>query len=242
VKGGSIYIGTSGWHYRHWVGKFYPDGVRPDGQFEYYRKYFTTVEVNNSFYRLPSAETFERWKKGAFPGFLFAVKASRYITHMKKLTDVRSSTRYFFENVVHLGRKLGPILFQLPPGWKCNAERLSSFVGGLPSRHKYAFEFRNSTWYNDEVYRILRKHNSSFCIYELAGHVSPDVITANFVYVRLHGPGAKYAGSYSNDALQAWADKCRKWKSQGLNVFVYFDNDADGYAVFNAMTLKKMVM
>jgi uncharacterized protein YecE (DUF72 family) len=236
-----IHIGTSGWSYKHWKGRFYPDGLPSSDQFKYLRKYFDTVEINNSFYRLPSAAAFENWKKSSFPGFLFAVKASRYITHMKKLLDGPKSTKRFFNHANHLGSKLGPILFQLPPGWKCNPERLSAFVDHLPKRHHYAFEFRNPTWYNERVYAILKKRNCAFCIYELGGHRSPEVITANFVYVRLHGPEAKYSGNYSDTILGNLAKKIKQWKDQGLAVYVYFDNDVNAYAAFNALKLKEMV-
>ncbi|HWA33608.1 MAG TPA: DUF72 domain-containing protein, partial [Cyclobacteriaceae bacterium] len=196
-----IHIGTSGWSYKHWMGTFYPEGLKQADQFEYLRKYFDTVEINNSFYRLPTVATFEKWKKSAFRGFLFAVKASRYITHMKKLTDARQNTRLFFNRTAHLSKKLGPILFQLPPGWKVNVDRLASFVADLPKKWNYAFEFRNATWYDDKVYSILKEMNCAFCIYELGGHKSPEIVTANFVYVRLHGPEAKYQGDYSDSAL-----------------------------------------
>jgi uncharacterized protein YecE (DUF72 family) len=240
MKRAQIHIGTSGWSYKHWKGKFYPEGLPSADQFKYFRKYFDTVEINNSFYRLPSAAAFEKWKKSAFPGFLFAVKASRYITHMKKLLEGPESTKRFFSSADHLGKKLGPVLFQLPPGWKRNPERLSVFIDHLPKKHHYVFEFRNPTWYDEEIYAILRKKNCAFCIYELGGHRSPEVVTADFIYIRLHGPEAKYSGNYSDAILGSWASKIRQWKNHGLSVYVYFDNDANAYAAFNALKLKEM--
>jgi uncharacterized protein YecE (DUF72 family) len=238
---GRIYIGTSGWHYRHWIGTFYPAGTKPAQQFDYYKDHFRTVEINNSFYKLPSPETFKQWKTKSPSGFLFVVKASRYITHQKKLKDPRDSYKRFYANVKYLGNKLGPILFQLPPMWNMNIERLCDFLKALPKKFRYVFEFRNSTWYTNEVLELLRKYNCAFCIYELAGHTSPLNVTADFVYVRLHGPGEKYQGSYTKDQLKDWAARCRKWQKAGKDVFVYFDNDQRGYAAFNAETLIKLL-
>lgn len=235
-----IHIGTSGWHYKHWVGTFYPDGTKSAAQFPYYLRFFDTVEINNSFYRLPSKETFAQWRESVPENFTYAVKASRFITHMKKFIDPAATLHNFIENVQALGEKLGVILFQLPPGWKINPQRLAEFLAVLPDGFRYAFEFRNETWYTREIYDMLRHYNCAFCIYELAGHITPFEVTADFVYVRLHGPGGKYQGSYPDEALQIWADKCRKW-AKTKDVYVYFDNDQEGYAAFNAITLQKMV-
>ena len=179
-----IHIGTSGWHYLHWKGKFYPTNIKEGEQFDFYKKYFSTVEINNSFYRLPLAKTFSSWKSTSPPNFIFSVKASRFFTHMKKLNLGKIEMRPFFSRVNKLEHKLGPILFQLPPRWKVNTERLENFVSKLPTSHRYVFEFREHSWYNEEVYAILRKYNIAFCIYELEGHISPSEVTADFVYVR----------------------------------------------------------
>jgi uncharacterized protein YecE (DUF72 family) len=241
MKLGEIHIGTSGWHYRHWIGTFYPSATKSTEQFGLYQDKFDTVEINNSFYKLPSPETFKAWRKDSPDNFLFVVKASRFITHMKKLTDPRASTQKFFQNVKYLREKLGPILFQLPPSWKKNTTRLEEFLSALPKKFRYVFEFRNTTWYDEEIYALLRANNCAFCIYELAGHNSPMQVTADFVYVRLHGPGGKYQGSYSNKQLRDWAEQCIDWQKDGHDVFVYFDNDERGYAAFNALTLKEIV-
>jgi uncharacterized protein YecE (DUF72 family) len=140
-----------------------------------------------------------------------------------------------------LSKKLGPILFQLPPGWKLNIERLHDFLKILPRAHRYAFEFRNPTWYVDDVYNMLTAFNCAFCIYELAGHLSPIMITADFVYIRLHGPGEKYEGSYTTQALKKWASTMRQWQQQGKDVYLYFDNDQAAYAAFNAIKIKKLM-
>ncbi|AKD05175.1 DUF72 domain-containing protein [Pontibacter korlensis] len=236
-----IHVGTSGWHYKHWMGTFYPQGMRQQEFTSYYTRFFKTVEVNNSFYKLPSAETFASWRQAVPDDFIFSVKASRYITHMKKLLDPQEGLSRFFGNADGLEHKLGPVLFQLPPGWKSNPGRLSDFMSLLPPYYKYTFEFRHPSWYNDEILGLLRKHNAAFCIYELDGHVSPLHITADFVYVRLHGPEGKYAGSYSESALQWWAEQCRQWQRQSLEVYVYFDNDQLGYAAFNALRLQEIL-
>lgn len=236
-----INIGTSGWHYKHWKGTFYPAGIKEAQQLSHYLSMFSTVEINNSFYRLPKPETFAMWHKATPPGFLFAVKASRFITHMKKLNMNRQDIKKFFDSVKCMKEKVGVILFQLPPKWKVNAERLNNFISILPRRYRYAFEFRETSWYNEEVYAILSKFDCAFCMYELGYHMSPHEITASFVYVRLHGPGNKYQGSYSDETLKEWANRCRQWQKQGKDVFVYFDNDQEGYAAFNALTLKKML-
>lgn len=235
-----IHIGTSGWHYKHWKGTFYPADIKESQQLEAYTRYFDTVELNNSFYMLPAAKTFENWRKATPPGFVFSVKASRYFTHMKKLIVDKASIRKFFTHVSKLEEKLGAILFQLPPKWKVDAERLKTFIAELPDGYRYTFEFREHSWYNEEVYAILRENNCAFCIYELQYHLSPLEVTADFVYVRLHGPGNKYQGSYSEDTLKVWANRCRNWQKKG-DVFFYFDNDQEGYAAFNALRLKELV-
>lgn len=241
MKKGRVYIGTSGWSYKHWVGKFYPPGLPSSRQFAFYQQHFTTVELNNSFYRLPPPENFANWRNETNAKFIFAVKANRFLTHMKKLIVDRSSIHRLFASVDELEEKLGPILFQLPPKWKINEDRLAAFLAALPKGYRYAFEFREHSWYNDNVYALLRKYNVSFCIYELEYHQSPEVVTSDFIYIRLHGPGSKYQGSYTNATLALWAAKMEGWQKQGKDVYIYFDNDQEGYAAFNALTLKEML-
>jgi uncharacterized protein YecE (DUF72 family) len=237
-----IFIGTSGWHYKHWLGTFYPAGTNVKQQFEYYTHHFDTVEINNSFYKLPPREVFEGWYKNSPKKFLFVIKANRFITHNLKLTRPEEPLARLFNSIVALKEKLGPILFQLPPKWKVNTERLKEFLKALPAGYEYVFEFRNETWYNEEVYKLLKKYKCAFCIYELAGHTSPIIVTANIVYVRLHGPSPnKYQGSYTRSTLKKWAKQCIKWQSERKKVYVYFDNDQEGYAAFNALTLKELI-
>lgn len=240
-KKGKIYIGTSGWHYKHWKDNFYPSDIRSDEQLLFYTQLFKTVELNNSFYRMPSIDAIKLWIKGSPRDFLFAVKGNRYMTHNKKLKDCKEPLKYFITRVSSFGKKLGPILFQLPPKWNVNAERLKSFVKMLPKKHKFAFEFRNPSWYNEDIYSILRLHNCAFCIYHLMYHLSPLIITADFVYIRLHGPQEKYAGRYSIESLQRWAANIKNWLNDGKDVYVYFDNDQSGYAPLNANELSELM-
>jgi len=237
AKSGKIYVGTSGWHYKHWIGTFYPEGTKDSEQLAYFIQKFKTVELNNSFYRLPTAETFENWRKATPADFIFSVKGSRYISHLKKLILDKQAIDEFLDHADHLAEKLGPILFQLPPGWEINIERLSIFLAYLPRKYRFVFEFRNSSWYNEQIYGLLKNHHCAFCIYELGGHRSPEIVTADFVYVRLHGPSNKYQGSYTKEVLTEWAKKCKDWQRDGKDVYVYFDNDQAGYAAFNAQTL-----
>ena len=237
----NVKIGTSGWHYQHWRGPYYPVNVPPRGMFEYYAQDFDTVELNNSFYRLPSAATFEAWSKAAPAGFCFAVKGSRYLTHLKRLMDPEPALERLMESTRGLGGQLGPILFQLPPNWHCNVERLEKFLDALPSGVRFSIEFRDQSWHTEKVFGLLRKHNVAFCLFELAGFISPMSVTADFVYVRLHGPGNKYQGDYSTPVLRSWARRIRRWMRDGLDVYLYFDNDQAGYAVKNARDLKRML-
>lgn len=236
-----VRIGTSGWHYKHWCGPFYENRTAPSQMLQVYLRYFDTVEINNSFYKLPSAETFRLWRQSAPPGFRFAVKASRFITHMKKLKDPQNALDNILKRAAELKDKLGPILFQLPPKWMVNAERLEEFLAALPQRHQYAFEFRERSWHKDAIYDILRRHNAAFCMYELNGFHSPAPITADFTYIRLHGPGGPYQGSYSQETLREWARKIERWGERLKDIYVYFDNDQAAFAAGNALQLKQMV-
>ncbi len=235
----TLRIGTSGWHYKHWVGRYYPEDIKPAGMLQHYAHDFDTVELNNTFYQLPKESSFESWRQSTPHDFRFAVKGSRFITHMIKLKDSWRALDNFLPLVERLRWKLGPILWQLPPRWSVNVERLESFLELLPRGHRYAFELRNPTWFNEDVYRVLRKYNAAFCIYELAGVQSPFVITAGWTYVRLHGPTQnKYQGSYSDAQLATWAARIRDWSGDLDAVYVYFDNDDSAFAVRNALTLK----
>jgi uncharacterized protein YecE (DUF72 family) len=235
------YIGTSGWHYDHWEGPFYPSSLPKEGILEYYAGCFGTTEINNSFYRLPEKKTLLRWRDAVPEDFLFSVKASRYLTHMKKLKDPREPIERLLDRVSVLEDKLGPILFQLPPRWRSNPERLGDLLEILPEGQRYAFEFRDPSWFNEKNYELLRNHGSSFCIYDLDGKTSPMEITADFAYVRLHGPDGPYQGRYGAERLPGWAGTFSAWLEEGLDVYCYFDNDEAGYAAQDALELRQMM-
>ncbi len=213
----------------------------PAGMLNYYARDFDTVEVNHSFYRLPSTTTFGTWNTSTPAGFRFAVKASRFLTHRKKLLDPKPALEQIMEATGGLDAKLGPILFQLPPNWQCNPDRLKHFLCALPAGRRYSIEFRDQSWHNRQVFQLLREYNVAFCLYELDGIRSPIEVTADFVYVRLHGPGNKYEGDYSAATLKSWAVKIEHWKQSDIDVYVYFDNDQAGYAVKNAKELKRIL-
>jgi len=241
-KTGAIYIGTSGWHYDHWRGPFYPEELGADRFLAYYAQRFPTVEINNSFYRLPSERALRTWRDTTPPGFIFAVKGSRFITHMKKLQDPERSLAPFLERTALLGEELGPILFQLPPRWGFNGARLAAFLAALPDKYRYTLELRDRSWINETALDLLARHGVAFCIYELAGYLSPQAVTADFVYIRLHGPGGPYQGKYSDQTLTAWAGAITAWSKEGREVFCYFDNDERGYAAQNALQLQNMLL
>ena len=207
----------------------------------FYCERFDTVELNNSFYHLPKTTALENWRESTPEGFCFAAKGSRFLTHMKKLKDPEQGLNRFFEAIEVLRQKLGPILWQLPPNWELDYERLARFISCLPPYHRHAFEFRNASWNAPEVFDLLKGNNMAYCAFHLAGVQSPIERTADFMYVRLHGPGGKYQGSYDDTALNGWADRIRHWAKDGQSVFLYFDNDQSGYAAGDALRLKSML-
>jgi uncharacterized protein YecE (DUF72 family) len=238
---GRIHIGTSGWHYNHWRGPFYPADLPAPRFLQYYVARFGAAEINNSFYKLPEERILAEWRDGSPQGIVFAVKGSRYITHMKKLKDADRSVPPFIERVKVLGEKLGPILFQLPPHWGYNAERLNDFLGALSDDFRYAFEFRDPSWFRDEVNEALAAKNAAFCVYDFDRRQSPRTVTADFAYVRLHGPDGPYQGQYDQDSLGDWGKALGDWSRQGKEVFCFFDNDEAGYAAEDALRLKQML-
>ncbi|RJR33679.1 MAG: DUF72 domain-containing protein [Desulfobacteraceae bacterium] len=237
----NIHIGTSGWHYRHWKGTFYPKELSEKKFLDYYANHFQSVEINNSFYQIPKKESLLAWRNAVPSGFIFTVKASRFITHRKKLKDPEETLELFLDTISSLNDKLGPVLFQLPPSWGFNAERFYDFLESLPAGFRFAFEFRNPTWNNTQAYDALTEIGAAFCISDYEGTLSPKNITADFVYVRLHGPDEPYRGGYSTTALSGWAGAVSAWVDQGREVFLYFDNDEEGHAVRDALKLKNML-
>ena len=239
---GRVHIGTSGWHYDHWRGPFYPEKMKAADMLDFYVRQFDTVEINNSFYRLPPINALKNWHDATPPGFCFAVKGSRYLTQMKKLKDPKPGLAKFFSRIENLGKKVGPVLFQLPPGWKCNAERFESFLGALAKKHVCAFDLRDLSWHNQTIYALLRRYNAAFCIYDLAGFQTAAEITTDFTYVRFHGPLRKaYQGRYERQCLAGWARRIARWRDSLKDIYVYLDNDQQGFAALNALEFKKMV-
>lgn len=237
-----VCVGTSGWHYGHWRGVLYPTELPADAWLPYYAARFHCVEVNSSYYRLPAPATVDRWRETTPEGFRLAVKAPRSITHVHKLRNCAPLIAELLTLVGRLGPKLGPILFQLPPRWHCNARRLDEFLAGLPAGLRYAVEPRDPSWHNAEVYDVLRRHQAAFCIYDLGGDTTPLELTADFAYLRLHGPRARYCGSYGAPRLRAWAGILRGWQAHGCGAWVFLNNDESGHAVRNARLLLKALM
>jgi uncharacterized protein YecE (DUF72 family) len=236
-----IRIGTSGWAYDDWQGIFYPEDLLQDEHLPFYAEFFGTVEINNTFYNLPSEGAVEAWRERVPEGFVFATKASRYITHVKNLLDPEKPVQQFLERVELLGQKLGPILFQLPPSWNVNAERIRGFISILPQGHRYAFEFRDDSWYTEEVFEILEDSGCAFCIHDHEDAPSPERITAGFSYIRFHGSDGSYEGKYEQESLAGWAEKLATWAKDGLDLYCYFNNDYHGYALDNVSQLKQLI-
>lgn len=229
----TTHIGTSGWQYRHWRGIFYPDRLKVREWLAYYAEQFDCVEVNSTFYRLPGREAIAAWRDSVPSGFVFAVKAPRRITHFKKLKNCGVELDDLFDQLEAFGNSLGPVLFQLPPRWRCNIRRLENFLDALPSNHRLVFEFRDPTWHNDEVYALLASRSVTFCIFDGGGSTAPIVAAGNLVYVRLHGPGTAHTGTYRAPGLRNWVDRAHGWNRGSKEVFLFFDNDERGYAIKN---------
>ena len=233
-------VGTSGWNHPHWRTRFYPRQLPASAWLGYYARHFPTVEVNNTFYRLPESRTFSSWRAAARGAFVFAVKASRFITHIKRLRQARRPVRRLLVRAGHLGRRLGPILFQLPPNDRFDEVRLAAFLDGLPAGPRYAVEFRHDSWHRESVYRMLRRRRVACCISDGPRIPLRVVRTAPFVYVRLHGPQGIGAGRYTRPALRDWARTLRELVSGG-QAYIYFNNDQEGYAVENARQLTDLL-
>lgn len=237
-----IYIGTSGWDYPGWRSLFYPDDLPKEDWLAYYTQHFRTLEINHSFYQLPKKDTLVQWRSHVPDGFQFAIKASRYITHNKNLKDSEEPVANFMDRVMALEDALGPILFQLPPNWHCNPERLKQFLKILPEGFEYSFEFRDRTWHCPEIYDLLTQHGAAFCIFDLRQQPSEPIITADHIYIRLHGPNTEpYTGHYPPEALACWVDTFAIWSQQGKRIYCYFNNDKDGCAPQDALALQEQV-
>lgn len=235
---GKIHIGASGWHYEHWKQVFYPEKMQPKDYLPFYAQHFSTTEINNTFYHLPKDSVIDHWVEQVPAKFIFSLKASGYITHRKRLKDPQKTLKTFFERMEHFGKKIGVILFQLPPNFKCDLERLENFLNHLQKGYRYSFEFRHPTWFTEETYRLLRKHNIALCISDLIPETFFLEVTAKFIYIRMHGPKLEaYRGAYGPTLLKEWKAKIEHWSQQNITVYCYFDNDEKSFAVKDAKTL-----
>ncbi len=244
---GHACIGTSGWIYRHW-GKdvFYPSGLPQKKWLSYYCQTFDTVEINSTFYNLPGKKVYENWYQATPENFLFVVKANRFVTHMKKLNEPETTMQPMLENMSGLREKLGPILFQLPPFWNLDETRLRNFLAYLRQQDiianlRVVFEIRNDSWKQTQVLDLFREHNAALCFSDWPGLTIESPMTADFVYLRRHGPSGLYSSEYSEKQLENIAQRMKTRLDQGRDVYVYFNNDAYGYAVRNAVQLKQLL-
>ena len=235
-----LFIGTSGWNYPHWQGVFYPQGLREDKWLEHYTKFFNCVELNVTFYRLLQKKTFENWHKRTPKDFHFVAKGSRFITHIKKIKGIGESLKLFIDNAVGLEEKLAAILWQLPPGFKKDLKRLESFLKLLKKLNiRQAFEFRNESWFDKETYTLLKEYNACLCIAHSSRFSCVKEVTADFLYLRFHGGEALYSSNYSDRELKEWVNFTKKFSHK--DILAFFNNDAYGYAVKNALRFKELL-
>lgn len=241
----TIRVGTSGWHYAHWRGNFYPAHLPTDAWLPWYAEDFDTVELNNSFYHLPKQQAWEGWRRTVSEGFLFAVKASRYITHIKRLQVEPASIEKFFAGARLLGEHLGPVLYQLPPTFHRtgeNVSRLEQFIPALPPGLTHVFEFRHDSWFVEETFAQLDRLGAGFCSFDLPGLRCPLRVTGGVLYMRFHGAEARYGGDYPEDALRDWASRLSDAAADVNQAYVYFNNDIGGFAPRNARTLRSLLL
>ena len=242
--GGIIRIGCSGWQYRHWRGNFYPAELPQARWFAHYALHFDTVEINNSFYRLPEAATFAKWSEQAPRRFVYAVKASRFLTHMKKLKEPHDPLVRFFDHAKHLGAHLGPILYQLPPQWPLDVERFEIFLRALQDVWPYpvhVVEFRAPSWYDERVFALMNQYKVALCVHDMKGSTSGKLAVGPFTYVRFHCGEKKYGGAYDDRRLEEWSDWLTQRAASGHDVYAYFNNDLDGHAPRDAVRLRRRV-
>ncbi len=237
-----VRVGCSGWQYKHWRGDFYPAELPTTRWFHHYAQSFDTVEINNSFYRWPEPQTFAKWREQAPRRFVYAVKAARFLTHMKKLKDPDEPVFRTFEHAKHLGPHLGPVLYQLPPRWPVNVERFEEFLRTLPKGRLHTVEFREPSWYADAIFELLRKYKVALCLHDMQGSATGKIVVGPFVYVRYHFGTQKYGGRYEDERLDDWASWLADCAKQGLKVFAYFNNDTGGHAPRDAVRLRDRIM
>ncbi len=233
------YIGTSGWHYDDWRGRFYPEKLPKARWLEFYSEHFNTLELNNSFYHLPSEAAFNNWYNSSPPDFVFAVKMSRFVTHIKRLKDCDEAIMNFMSRARLLKEKLGPILYQLPPGLHRKDVLLDSFLKKLPTELKHVIEFRHQSWLDDNVYEILHRYKVGFCVFDMPKLVSPLIATGEFAYVRFHGREGLYASRYTEKEMNDWSEKIKGLAERLETVYIYFNNDMQGHAIENARMMRE---
>lgn len=235
----NAFVGTSGWSYPHWQDVFYPDGLSQSKWLEHYAQFFNCVELNVTFYRLVQKKTFHNWYKRTPDKFYFVAKGSRFITHIKKLKGIGESLALFIDNAKGLKEKLSAVLWQFPPGFKRDLKRLETFLKLLKkTKIRQAFEFRHQTWFDREVYALLKKYNACLCIAHSGHFPCVREITADFVYLRFHGGESLYSSDYSDRELKEWSDFAKSTKK---DIFAFFNNDAYGYAVKNALKFRGLL-
>jgi uncharacterized protein YecE (DUF72 family) len=235
------FVGCSGWHYEHWRGLYYPQELPKPKWLSFYARQFSTVELNNSFYHLPSEKAFTTWRESTPDNFVFAVKISRFITHIKRLKNLGSAVESFLSRADLLKEKLGPLLYQLPPSMKRNDELLHNFLPTLPRKYQHVIEFRHESWIDERVFDILRRHNVGLCVFDMPGFSCPLVATGDFAYVRFHGSEGLYSSSYSDEELARWAQRIARLGSNIRVSYIYFNNDAEAFAVKNAVALRDLL-
>lgn len=241
---GELRVGTSGWVYADWRGRFYPETLKQKDYLYYYSRHFNSAEINASFYHLPERDTFAQWAESVPDDFVFAVKASRFITHVRRLKDVEEPWKRFLEHASALGHKLGPILIQLPPNYRCDRPALEAFLqmAQESGSHRLAFEFRHASWFDPPILDLLRRCRAAAVIADSSRYPqAPAVPTTHFVYLRFHGPAELFASRYTDQQLESWASKIRSWLEGGKTVYAYFNNDFHAYAVANAKRLVELV-
>jgi len=239
MRRGQALVGCSGWQYKHWRGYFYPADLPLSQWFDYYARRFETVEINNTFYRLPERATFAAWRRRAPAHFIFSVKASRFLTHMKKLKDPEEPLHRLFTRMRALGTHLGPVLYQLPPGWKPDVERFALFLAALPHDAQHVVEFRERSWYAPEIRALMERRHVSMCLHDIPGSATERGRVGPIVYVRFHGATSKYGGGYPAERLRGWAEWLNAQRDAGSDVYAYFNNDVGGHAPRDAIVLRR---
>jgi uncharacterized protein YecE (DUF72 family) len=235
----SFFIGTSGWHYDDWQGSFYPEGLPRSAWLGFYSQRFRTVELNNTFYRLPTEKAFHNWYSVSPDDFIFAVKVSRFITHIKRIKDCQEPLHNFLSRAGILNNKLGPLLYQLPPSLQRDDSLLESFLIILPRGLRHVFEFRHDSWLEEDVFDLLRRYRAGLCVFDMPGVKFPLVTTSDFGYIRFHGSSGLYRSCYTDAELLDWATRVKSLSVS--RVYIYFNNDEKAYAVQNAQTMARLL-